>query len=45
MPLHVIVGEKNLKNNEIEMKDRNTGKRWNVSADVVVNEIVTFVHE
>lgn len=45
MPLHVIVGEKNLKNNEIEMKDRNTGKRWNVAADSAVAEIVTFVKE
>jgi prolyl-tRNA synthetase len=43
MPLHVIVGEKNLKNNEIEMKDRNTGKRWNVSADTAVAEIISFV--
>jgi prolyl-tRNA synthetase len=43
MPLHVIVGEKNLKNNEIELKDRNAGKRWNVTADSAVAEIVTFV--
>ena len=43
MPLHVIVGEKNLKSNEIELKDRNAGKRWNVTADSAVAEIVTFV--
>jgi prolyl-tRNA synthetase len=43
MPLHVIVGEKNLKNNEIELKDRNTGKRWNVPAENVMTEIVAFV--
>lgn len=45
MPLHVIVGEKNLKNNEIEMKDRNTGKRWNVAAESAVSEIIKFVKE
>ncbi len=45
MPLHVIVGEKNLKNNEIEMKDRNTGKRWNVAAESAVSEITKFVKE
>lgn len=43
MPLHVIVGEKNLKNNEIELKDRNTGKRWNVAAAAAIDEIVKFV--
>lgn len=43
MPLQVIVGEKNLKNNEIEMKDRNSGKRWNVPADVAVAEAAAFV--
>ncbi|MFZ4620138.1 MAG: proline--tRNA ligase [Bacteroidota bacterium] len=45
MPLHVIVGEKNLKNNEIEMKDRNTGKRWNVASQAAVSEIIKFVKE
>lgn len=45
MPLHIIVGEKNLKNNEIELKDRNSGKRWNVSVDSVINEIIKFVKE
>lgn len=43
MPLQVIVGEKNLNNNEIELKDRNTGKRWNVSVNGAVDEIVNFV--
>jgi len=45
MPLHIIVGEKNLKNNEIELKDRNSGKRWNVSVASAVDEIVKFVKE
>jgi prolyl-tRNA synthetase len=43
MPLQVIVGDKNLKNNEIELKDRNTGKRWNVSKDDVIAAILSFV--
>lgn len=45
MPLHVIVGEKNLKNNEIEMKDRNTSKRWNVPVASAIDEILKFVKE
>jgi prolyl-tRNA synthetase len=45
MPLHVIVGEKNLKNNEIELKDRNSNKRWTVSVDAIVGEVVKFVKE
>lgn len=45
MPLQVIVGEKNLKNNEIELKERNSGKRWNVSTDSAINEVVKFVRE
>ncbi|MFA6541013.1 MAG: proline--tRNA ligase [Bacteroidota bacterium] len=43
MPLQVIVGEKNLKNNEIELKDRNSGKRWTIAAGSVIDEIVLFV--
>lgn len=43
MPLQVIVGEKNLKNNEIEMKDRSAGKRWNVPADSAAAEAIAFV--
>ena len=43
MPLHVIVGDKNLKNDEIELKDRNTGKRWNVKSGGVIDEVVNFV--
>ncbi|MBI2430183.1 MAG: proline--tRNA ligase, partial [Ignavibacteriales bacterium] len=45
MPLHVIVGEKNLKNNEIELKDRNSGKRWNIPVSAAIEEIVKFVKE
>lgn len=44
MPLQVIVGEKNLKNNEIELKDRNASKRWNVSKDDVIEAIRSFVN-
>ena len=43
MPVQVIVGEKNLKNNEIELKDRNSGKRWNVPADAAISEIMKQV--
>ncbi|MCK9408931.1 MAG: proline--tRNA ligase [Bacteriovoracaceae bacterium] len=43
MPLQVIVGEKNLKNNEIELKERNSGKRWNASVENIINEVVNFV--
>ncbi len=43
MPLHVIVGEKNLKNGQIELKDRNSGERKTVSVSEVVNEVVKFV--
>jgi histidyl-tRNA synthetase len=45
MPLQVIVGEKNLRNNEIEIKDRNSGKRWNIPADNALSEIVKLVKE
>ncbi len=45
MPLHVIVGEKNLKNNEIELKDRNSGKRWNVPSEKIIEEIESFIQE
>jgi len=44
MPLQVIVGDKNLKNNEIELKDRNTGNRWNVPADDVMAAVLSFVN-
>jgi prolyl-tRNA synthetase len=44
MPLQVIVGDKNLKNNEIELKDRNTGNRWNVPKDDVIAAILSFVN-
>ena len=43
MPLQVIVGEKNLKNGQIEMKDRNSGERRTVPVDNIVEEVVTFV--
>lgn len=45
MPLHVIVGEKNLKNSQIELKERNTGNRRTVSVNDIVNEVVKFVKE
>ena len=43
MPLQVIVGEKNLKNKEIELKDRNTGNRWTVPVEKVIVSVAEFV--
>ncbi|MBW7887295.1 MAG: proline--tRNA ligase [Bacteroidetes bacterium] len=43
MPLQIIVGEKNLKNNLIELKDRNSGDRKTVPVENAVEEIVAFV--
>ncbi len=39
MPLQVIVGEKNLKNSQIELKERLTGKRWTVAVDQLLGEV------
>jgi prolyl-tRNA synthetase len=39
MPLQIIVGEKNLKNNQIELKERSTGKRWTVGLDQLLAEV------
>ncbi|KAB2923667.1 MAG: proline--tRNA ligase [Bacteroidetes bacterium] len=43
MPLQVIVGDKNLKNNEIELKERETGRRWNAGVASVVGDVVSYV--
>jgi len=43
MPLQVIVGEKNLKNNQIELKDRNTGERRLVPVEDALAEIEKFL--
>ncbi len=43
MPLQIIVGEKNLKNNQIELKDRNTGERRLVPAEDAMAEIEKFL--
>ena len=45
MPLQVVVGEKNMKNNQIELKVRNTNERRMVSVEDSVNEVVKFVKE
>lgn len=39
MPIHIIVSEKNLKNNEVEMKIRRTGERVKVSLDNIYSQI------
>jgi prolyl-tRNA synthetase len=43
MPLQVIVGDKNLKNGQIELKERATGKRWTVAADAIVDEVSAWI--
>lgn len=43
MPLQVVVGEKNLKNNMIEFKERASGKRWTVAAETALSEIKKFL--
>jgi prolyl-tRNA synthetase len=45
MPLQVVVGEKNLKNGQIELKDRSTGKRWTVPAENLLAEVSSFLHK
>jgi prolyl-tRNA synthetase len=40
MPLQVVVGEKNLKNNLVELKDRLSGKRWTTDSDRLFEEVV-----
>ncbi|HTR80518.1 MAG TPA: proline--tRNA ligase [Bacteroidota bacterium] len=42
MPLQVVVGEKNLKNGQVELKDRRSGKRWTVAVDGLEAEVRHF---
>ncbi len=44
MPLQIIVGDKNLKNGNVELKDRRTNKRTLVSAENVINEVKSFLN-
>jgi prolyl-tRNA synthetase len=39
MPFHVIVGDKNLKNNQVEIKKRRTGERILVGFEEILPEI------
>ncbi len=43
MPLHIIAGEKGLKNGQIEFKDRATNERWMVGVDQVLTEVKKFL--
>ncbi len=43
MPLQVVVGERNMKNQEVELKERATGKRWTVKVQSAVDAVVQFV--
>ena len=42
MPLQIIVGEKNLSNDLIELKERSNGKRWTVNKDLIIEEVKKF---
>ncbi len=43
MPLQVVVGERNMKNQEVELKERATGKRWTVKVQSAVDAVNQFV--
>jgi prolyl-tRNA synthetase len=43
MPLQVVVGEKNLVKNQIELKDRRTGNRWTVAREEILKTVLKFV--
>ncbi|MGD0339326.1 MAG: proline--tRNA ligase [Bacteroidota bacterium] len=43
MPLQVIVGERNFKNGQIELKERRTNKRKLVATEKVVEEVQAFL--
>jgi prolyl-tRNA synthetase len=45
MPLQVIIGEKNLKNNQIEIKIRRGSETRKISADNAVDEIIAIYNE
>jgi prolyl-tRNA synthetase len=43
LPFHLIVGPKGLKGGEIELKDRKSGERTNVSLDAAADKLVELV--
>lgn len=43
IPLQVVVGEKNMKKQQVELKERATGKRWTVDVNTAVDAVVKFV--
>jgi prolyl-tRNA synthetase len=42
MPLHIIVGEKNVVNGKVEMKDRRTGERHIIAIEEVVEYVKKY---
>lgn len=42
VPLQIIIGEKKLKNNEVELKIRRTGEKLTVSKDNLLDEIINI---
>lgn len=45
MPLQIVVGEKGLKNKQVEVKVRRTGARTMVNCDRIINEIQKMILE
>ncbi|MCX7878127.1 MAG: proline--tRNA ligase [Ignavibacteria bacterium] len=43
IPLHIIVSEKNLQNNEIEVKFRKNGQREKLNSDEIINRLPNFL--
>ena len=43
IPLQLVVGEKNLKNGLLELKERRTGKRWTAAQGTVLEEVQAFL--
>lgn len=39
MPIQIVVGERNLKNNEVELKQRRTGEKEKISTDKIVETV------
>lgn len=39
MPIQIVVGERNLKNNEVELKQRRTGEKEKISTDKIVEAV------
>ena len=45
IPLRVVVGQKNLAQNKVELKIRKTGENKLIAVDEIVNEVKEFVNK